>query len=171
MTGTVTTNGIFDVLHAGHFSLLKFAKSLGDRLIVLINSDESVKRLRGKPPLMPQAARKFALEGIRWVDEVRIFEADDPLLELEGIRPNFHVKGGDYDIDELNERDVVEYHEGAVIQAPVLMIATTGGEQVKMSSSYVKDELIRRYESGRLQGSEDAGGTDRDRPGEIEEQG
>jgi len=92
MQKTVTTNGCFDVLHVGHLKLLETASSLG-YLIVLLNSDESVKSLKGKDrPINNQEERKRMLEAIRYVDEVRIFNEMFPVKPLKEIKPNYHVK-------------------------------------------------------------------------------
>ena len=94
---TVFTNGCFDILHLGHISLLKFCRSLGDVVIVGINSDESVKRLKGPGrPVNGQEERKIFLESIRYVDEVHIFHEDTPFELISQIRPDIIVKGGDY---------------------------------------------------------------------------
>ena len=95
--GVVWTNGVFDILHPGHLELLKYAKSLGQRLIVGINDDESVKRLKGPGrPVNNFLTRKQQLEMLPWVDEVVVFGEDTPQRVLENIRPDIIVKGGDY---------------------------------------------------------------------------
>lgn len=101
----VFTNGCFDLLHVGHIELLKYAKSLGSYLIVGINSDESVKRLKGfSRPINNEITRKTILESIKFVDEVLIFQEDTPLQVIKKIQPNIIVKGGDY-----KKEDVVGY--------------------------------------------------------------
>lgn len=93
----VFTNGCFDILHAGHVKLLEEAKALGDFLVVGLNSDASVRRLKGPGrPRNLQADRAAVLSAIRWVDEVIIFEEDTPLELILSIRPDILVKGGDY---------------------------------------------------------------------------
>lgn len=102
---TVFTNGCFDLLHIGHIELLKYAKSLGDYLVVGINSDKSVKKLKGlSRPINNQLTRKMILESIRYIDEVIIFDEDTPLEIIKQIQPNIIVKGGDY-----KKEDVVGY--------------------------------------------------------------
>ena len=97
MSIIVFTNGCFDILHDGHLSLLKECRSYGDRLIVGLNSDSSVKILKGeKRPIFGQEFRKRHLLDLRYVDEVIIFEEDTPLKLLRKITPHFFVKGGDY---------------------------------------------------------------------------
>lgn len=118
----ITTNGCFDLLHAGHVSFLKEARELGDRLIVGCNSDRSVKELKGNTrPINNQEDRKAVLEAVRWVDEVKIFDEKDACDFLELIKPDIYVKGGDYSDDWDNkcpvaakERAIVEKHGGSV---------------------------------------------------------
>ena len=98
----VWTNGVFDVLHKGHFELLKFAKKQGDKLIVGINSDDSVKRLKGKDrPINTQEERMSQLISLPWVDKVVIFHDDTPLKKIKEFNPDFIVKGGDYTVDKV----------------------------------------------------------------------
>jgi len=95
--GVVWTNGVFDILHPGHLELLKYAKNLGQKLIVGINDDESVRRLKGEGrPVNDFLTRKRQLEMLPWVDEVVVFAEDTPQEILENIRPDIIVKGGDY---------------------------------------------------------------------------
>ncbi len=104
----VFTNGVFDILHSGHVELLSFAKSLGEKLIVAINSDASVKRLKGEDrPINNQEDRKKILESLYFVDEVVIFDEDDPKQLVDSIRPSVLVKGGEWTADEVRERDSV----------------------------------------------------------------
>jgi len=98
----VWTNGVFDLLHEGHFQLLKFAKSKGKKLIVGINSDNSTKRLKGENrPINNQLQRKINLELLPWVDEVIIFDEDTPLETLKRVNPDLIIKGGDYTIETV----------------------------------------------------------------------
>ena len=93
----VFTNGCFDILHRGHVECLKYAKEQGDYLIVGLNSDESVKRLKGSTrPVNKENDRKYMLESIKYVDEVIIFNENDPYKLLLNVKPNIIVKGGDY---------------------------------------------------------------------------
>ncbi|MBK8190169.1 MAG: D-glycero-beta-D-manno-heptose 1-phosphate adenylyltransferase [Vampirovibrionales bacterium] len=99
-----TTNGCFDLLHVGHLRYLQAARAMGDLLIVAINSDASVRALKGPSrPLVSQDDRAELLAGLRCVDYVVIFDAPTPLDVLTQIRPDVHVKGGDYDADTLPE--------------------------------------------------------------------
>lgn len=119
---TVAANGCFDCLHAGHVALLRFAKQQGDRLIVLVNSDESVKRLKGPTrPIMPLEHRVALLEACRYVDEIIVFDDDTPERALEAIRPDVLVKGGDYCGHEVAGR----HYAGRVEYAPLLQDVST----------------------------------------------
>jgi|TARA_R110000824_G_scaffold119818_2_gene274212 D-beta-D-heptose 7-phosphate kinase / D-beta-D-heptose 1-phosphate adenosyltransferase len=97
----VFTNGCFDVLHRGHFELLKYCSELGS-VVIGLNSDSSVKRLKGSSrPFFTQEDRKFMLESCRYVDEVVIFEEDTPYNLIKYIKPDIIVKGGDYKESEI----------------------------------------------------------------------
>ena len=101
----VTTNGCFDVLHVGHVRYLQEAKQMGDILIVAINSDESVRAIKGdKRPLVPEDERAEILAALECVDYVMIFPELDPIQFLRELRPDIHVKGGDYAPDQVIER-------------------------------------------------------------------
>lgn len=112
----VTTNGCFDVLHLGHLRYLQAARQLGDLLVVAINSDSSVRQLKGENrPLVPEEERAEMLAGLECVDYVVIFPEATPIDLLSELKPNIHVKGGDYKLEQLIERDVVEANGGKVI--------------------------------------------------------
>ncbi len=107
--GVVWTNGVFDILHPGHLELLKYAKNLGKKLIVGINDDESVRRLKGNGrPVNNFATRKQQLEMLPWVDEVVVFGEDTPQQILEIIRPDIIVKGGDYTTETTVGNELAE---------------------------------------------------------------
>lgn len=98
----VFTNGCFDILHIGHVRYLNEARSLGSKLVVAINSDDSVKRLKGKDrPIFSQEHRKEMLLNLKSVDEVHIFEEDTPLETINQLRPDVLVKGGDYSLETI----------------------------------------------------------------------
>jgi len=104
----VFTNGVFDILHTGHLELLKFAKSLGDKLIVGINSDESVQRLKGPTrPINNQEDRKQILLALREVDEVLIFNDNNCKFLVDTLEPDILVKGGEWTADQVRQRDQV----------------------------------------------------------------
>ncbi len=115
METIVFTNGCFDLLHAGHVRLLNWARSQGTLLIVGLNSDESVRRLKGAHhPIMPQADRKFLLQNLRCVDSVIIFDEDTPHRLILGLRPLVLVKGPDYRGKEVVGAALVESIGGRV---------------------------------------------------------
>lgn len=105
----VFTNGCFDIIHRGHIELLKKAGEYGDILIVAINTDDSVKRLKGdNRPINTCEDRAFVLNAIMFVDAVTSFEEDTPFEILNEIKPDVLVKGGDYKPEEVVGRDIVE---------------------------------------------------------------
>jgi D-beta-D-heptose 7-phosphate kinase/D-beta-D-heptose 1-phosphate adenosyltransferase len=107
----VFTNGCFDILHKGHLTLLKEARALGDRLVVGLNSDSSVKRLKGAArPINSEDTRQAQLELIPYVDEVIIFNDDTPYNLIKEINPDLIVKGGDYTVEEVVGHDLVAVH-------------------------------------------------------------
>jgi D-beta-D-heptose 7-phosphate kinase/D-beta-D-heptose 1-phosphate adenosyltransferase len=107
----VFTNGCFDILHTGHFELLAEAKSLGGKLIVGINSDESVRRFKGpKRPINNVNNRKKQLELLPWVDEVIVFDEDTPYRLIKEVVPHVIVKGGDYTVEQVVGHDLADVH-------------------------------------------------------------
>lgn len=111
----VFTNGCFDILHRGHVSYLNSAREQGDFLIVGLNSDASVKRLKGeKRPINDEDDRKFVLENLKAVDFVEIFEEDTPLELIKAVCPNVLVKGGDWKPDQIVGSDFVMENGGEV---------------------------------------------------------
>jgi rfaE bifunctional protein nucleotidyltransferase chain/domain len=117
----VATGGCFDLLHAGHIGLLEAARSLGDALVVLINSDDSVRRLKGAGrPLQTQADRARILAALRCVDGVVAFAEDTPEQALAELRPDLWVKGGDYAGQELPEAGLVRSWGGQIVSVPYL---------------------------------------------------
>jgi len=112
----VFTNGCFDVLHRGHVEYLEKAKSYGDVLIVGLNSDESVQRLKGNTrPYITEEDRGFILAGLQSVDAVIIFSEDTPHTLINNIIPDVLIKGGDYNIADIVGKDIVENNGGKVI--------------------------------------------------------
>jgi len=107
----VFTNGVFDILHKGHFELLAEAKTLGEKLIVGINSDASVKRLKGeRRPINNQIKRISQLEILPWVDEVIVFDEDTPYELIKKLKPHVIVNGGDYTIEQVVGHDLTDVH-------------------------------------------------------------
>ncbi|MAH33638.1 D-glycero-beta-D-manno-heptose 1-phosphate adenylyltransferase [archaeon] len=115
----ITTNGVFDILHIGHIRYLKEAKKLGDVLIVGINSDFSVKNIKEpQRPLNNQDDRAEAIASLEVVNFVVIFNEPNPIYLLGVIKPSIHVKGGDYNLSEIVEKDTVESNNGKVVLIP-----------------------------------------------------
>jgi D-sedoheptulose 7-phosphate isomerase len=116
----VFTNGCFDVIHAGHVDLLERARALGDRLIVGINSDRSVRAIKGpRRPVNSEDARRAVLLGLRAVDDVIIFDEPTPAALIQSLRPNVLVKGGDWRKDEIIGADLVSGYGGQVHSLPL----------------------------------------------------
>ncbi len=115
----VFTNGCFDLIHLGHVDYLRRAKQLGDVLIVGLNSDDSVKRLKGpNRPIVPQNDRAEILDSLKPVDFVVIFDQDTPYELIKLVQPNILVKGGDYNPDEIVGADLVTSYGGKVVTVP-----------------------------------------------------
>ena len=105
---TIFTNGCFDIIHIGHVQLLEFCASLG-RVVVGLNSDASVKRLKGPTrPINNEIDRKMLLLSIKYVDEVLIFEEDTPYALIQSLKPKIIVKGGDYEAHAVVGSDLAE---------------------------------------------------------------
>lgn len=114
------TNGVFDLLHVGHIDLLVAARELGSRLIVGLNSDASVRRLKGPTrPVRNEAERAYVVAALEMVDVVTIFDQDTPLELVEALRPDVLVKGGDYTLDTIVGRTQVESWGGRVQVIPL----------------------------------------------------
>jgi D-sedoheptulose 7-phosphate isomerase len=120
METVVFTNGCFDIIHPGHIDLLERAKKLGTRLVVGINSDASVRAIKGAPrPFVNQNDRAEILLGLRSVDEVRIFDDATPARLIEELKPDVLVKGGDWPVDQIVGADVVLKNGGKVLSLPL----------------------------------------------------
>ena len=132
----VFTNGCFDLLHAGHVSYLEKARSLGDALIIGLNSDSSVKKLKGKSrPLIEQKNRARVLSALSCVDFIVIFSAPTPLSLIKKIKPNVLVKGGDWKIKDIVGADFLRSYGGTVKSLPYLKGFSTKGLIKKIKSS------------------------------------
>ncbi len=111
----VFTNGVFDMIHAGHIDYLNKAKSFGDVLMLGLNSDESVKLIKGeKRPILKEVERAFIVSNLKPVDYVVIFEEDTPATVIEKLIPDVLVKGADWSLENIVGREVVEEHGGIV---------------------------------------------------------
>jgi rfaE bifunctional protein nucleotidyltransferase chain/domain len=116
----VFTNGVFDLLHAGHVRYLQQARSLGDVLIVGLNSDRSVRANKGPGrPITPEAERAEILEALTPVDAVVVFDAETPYDLIEALEPDVLVKGADWAEDAIVGRDLVEQRGGRVVRVPL----------------------------------------------------
>jgi rfaE bifunctional protein nucleotidyltransferase chain/domain len=117
----VFTNGCFDILHPGHIHQLREARAQGGFLVVGLNSDESVRRLKGAcRPVMPETARREMLEAIRYVDAVVVFGEDTPDALIREVRPDVLVKGAEYERSGIIGADFVESYGGRVYRVPML---------------------------------------------------
>ena len=112
----VFSNGCFDILHVGHIRYLKKAASLGDKLVLAVNSDSSVKELKGKGrPFVPETERLEMLAALEMIDYLILFSEIDAKRLLEGIKPQIYVKGGDYRIEDLPEAETVYSYGGKIV--------------------------------------------------------
>ncbi|MFZ8864182.1 MAG: D-glycero-beta-D-manno-heptose 1-phosphate adenylyltransferase [Thermocrinis sp.] len=135
----VSTNGCFDILHAGHADYLNKAKSLGDILVVGINSDASVRRIKGeKRPILPQQMRAYLLDSLKPVDYVVIFEEDTPLELIKAIKPDVLVKGADWDLERIVGADFVLSYGGRVERIPFSFDISTSKVVERILELYCK---------------------------------
>ena len=122
----VFTNGVFDLLHVGHVRYLSQARALGDALVVAINSDRTVRELKGPDrPVFDQAERAEILAALRAVDYVTVFDDISPRSLIAELLPDVLVKGGDYGLDQIHGREEVEAAGGKVISLPFVEGAST----------------------------------------------
>jgi D-beta-D-heptose 7-phosphate kinase/D-beta-D-heptose 1-phosphate adenosyltransferase len=122
----VFTNGVFDLLHVGHVRYLAEARSLGDVLLVAINSDRTVRELKGEGrPITNEDERAEILAALRQVDYVTIFDDISPRALITELLPDVLAKGGDYDLDEIHGREEVEAAGGRVVSLPFIAGAST----------------------------------------------
>jgi D-beta-D-heptose 7-phosphate kinase/D-beta-D-heptose 1-phosphate adenosyltransferase len=116
----VFTNGVFDLLHPGHLALLSDCATMGDIVLVAINDDASVARLKGPSrPVYPAGERAEILLALRWVDAVTVFSEDTPLVAIERVRPDVLVKGAEYGSGEIVGEDFVTARGGRVVRYPM----------------------------------------------------
>ena len=115
------TNGCFDILHRGHVEYLEKSKEHADILVLGLNSDQSVRRLKkGSRPYVNENDRAYVLSRLEAVDIVCIFEEDTPIALLKKIKPDYLIKGGDYNLDQIVGRDLVEGYNGKVLTIPFI---------------------------------------------------
>jgi D-beta-D-heptose 7-phosphate kinase/D-beta-D-heptose 1-phosphate adenosyltransferase len=138
------TNGCFDVIHEGHVELLAEARSHCDRLIVAINSDVSVGRLKGPTrPIQSERARARIISALAFVDAVITFDDETPIDLITAVKPNVLIKGADYGVDEVVGRSIVEANGGRVILVPLLPNCSTTKIVEKMQIG--KSEALSRW--------------------------
>ena len=134
----VFTNGCFDLLHIGHVRYLEKARALGDILVVGVNSDSSVRKIKGpKRPVLPEEERTEILSGLGCVDYVTIFDELDPLKLITSLQPNVLVKGGDWTKEQIVGGEVVEKSGGEVVIIPFIR---------EVSTSNLIETILKRYE-------------------------
>lgn len=133
----VFTNGVFDLIHAGHIDYLKKAKSLGQVLILGLNGDESVRNIKGdKRPILNEKERAFIVSNLKPVDYVVIFDEDTPANVIEKLVPDVLVKGADWSLDKIVGREIVEKHGGVVRSIEFVN---------DQSTSKIIDSIIAKY--------------------------
>lgn len=133
----VSTNGVFDVLHVGHIRYLQTSRCMGDILVAAINSDESVRRLKGPArPFVTELERAEILAALSCVDFVTIFDQDTPIEVLDAIRPDIHTKGGDYNIESMPETQLVRGYGGRIELIPYVAGRSSSrlAERIKAAS-------------------------------------
>jgi rfaE bifunctional protein nucleotidyltransferase chain/domain len=136
----VFTNGCFDLIHPGHTRYLATARSFGDLLVVALNSDASVRVIKGdKRPINPQNDRAETLAALEAVDFVTVFDEPDPYRVIAALQPDVLVKGGDWPIEKIIGRDVVEARGGRVVNVPFVEGQSTTG---------IIDRILRNYAKG-----------------------
>ena len=139
----VFTNGVFDLLHVGHVRYLAAARALGDALVVAINSDRTVRELKGHGrPVINESERAEILAALRFVTYVTVFDDVSPRRLIAGLLPDVLVKGGDYGLDEIHGREEVEAAGGKVISLPFVDGASTSTiiERMKRAKHSTSDE-------------------------------
>ena len=136
----VTTNGCFDILHVGHVRYLQEARALGDMLVVGVNSDSTVRKLKGpERPVVPEHERVEILAALECVDYVTVFPEDTPVELILAIKPNVHVKGGDYRPGELIEAPAVRSVGGRVEVVNFTSTETQGRSTTNLIGKIVKN--------------------------------
>ena len=134
----VFTNGVFDLLHRGHVEYLEEARALGDRLVVGVNSDASVRRIKGPDrPLVPEAERAELLSALACVDLAIVFDEDTPERLIHEVKPDVLAKGGDWTPDRIVGREFVESRGGRVLSVPLRigLSTTTLIERIRTGKS------------------------------------
>ena len=137
----VATNGTFDILHAGHVRALQQARSLGDVLIVGVNSDSSVKQYKGdNRPIIPEKDRATMLAALACVDYVTVFTEPTACELMDAIKPHVYTKSGDWDIEKIPETPVVRKHGGEAKTTPLVPGLSTTNIIKKIIEAYGKEK-------------------------------
>ncbi|MDH7499548.1 MAG: D-glycero-beta-D-manno-heptose 1-phosphate adenylyltransferase [candidate division NC10 bacterium] len=145
----VFTNGCFDLLHVGHVRYLQAAKKLGDVLVVALNSDRSVKAIKGaRRPILPQGERAEIVAALASVDFVTIFEEEDPARLISLLRPEVLVKGADWPADQIVGKEQVEARGGRVLTLPLVAGASSSSIIHCILQRYAKSSSPRRNGPG-----------------------
>ena len=132
----VFTNGCFDLIHLGHIEVIARSADLGDILIIGVNTDNSIKRLKGKNrPIVEEISRAKQLAALEFVDAVVLFDQDTPIDLIKMINPNMITKGGDYNTDQVIGNDIVTQNDGEVVIIPL-----TQGYSTTSILEKIKDE-------------------------------
>ena len=132
----VFTNGCFDLIHLGHIEVIARSADLGDILIIGVNTDNSIKRLKGKNrPIVEEISRAKQLAALEFVDAVVLFDQDTPIDLIKMINPNIITKGGDYNTDQVIGNDIVTQNDGEVVIIPL-----TQGYSTTSILEKIKDE-------------------------------
>ena len=132
----VFTNGCFDIIHRGHIEVLAQTADLGDKLIIGLNSDTSIQKLKGENrPIIDEQARSILLAALSFVDAVILFPEDTPINLISALLPDVLAKGGDYEIDNIVGHEIVQYNGGKVILVPFVdgFSSTTIIDKIKNS--------------------------------------
>jgi rfaE bifunctional protein nucleotidyltransferase chain/domain len=135
----VFTNGVFDILHSGHVDYLTKSKAFGDILIVGINSDYSVQRIKGKKrPIISEMERAFIVSSLKPVDYVTLFDEDTPQKIIEDVIPDILIKGADWALDKIVGKDIVENNGGRVLTIEFIN---------QQSTSKIINLILNRYKN------------------------
>ncbi|MCX6550867.1 MAG: D-glycero-beta-D-manno-heptose 1-phosphate adenylyltransferase [Acidobacteria bacterium] len=137
----VFTNGVFDILHPGHVRYLAEARRQGDVLVVAVNSDRSVRAIKGPGrPIHPEAERAEVITALACVDAAVVFDEDTPWVIINAIQPDVLVKGADWPADQVVGRDIVEARGGVVIRVPVEEGHSTTGILERTKAKHSSDQ-------------------------------
>ncbi|MCK5256339.1 MAG: D-glycero-beta-D-manno-heptose 1-phosphate adenylyltransferase [Deltaproteobacteria bacterium] len=139
----VFTNGCYDLIHIGHVRCFREAKRLGDILIVALNSDRSVRSIKDPPrPIIPQEERAEIVSSMENVDYVTIFDQDDPRDIIASVKPDILVKGGDWNLNTIVGREIVESYGGKVFALPLVPDVSTT-QIIKIIASHYSEEKVK----------------------------